>query len=63
MWIATAAALLVALCLTGRRQALTSLAVLGATGVVLVGGFGIGSKMISERAASVTQVTRAPTGR
>lgn len=60
VWIATAAALLVALCLTGRRQALTSLAVLGATGVVLVGGFGIGSEMISERAASVTQVTRAP---
>ncbi|WP_327221973.1 O-antigen ligase family protein [Streptomyces cyaneofuscatus] len=60
VWIATAAALLVALCLTGRRQALASLAVLGATGVVLVGGFGIGSEMISERAASVTQVTRAP---
>ncbi|MFZ4269827.1 O-antigen ligase family protein [Streptomyces arboris] len=60
VWIATAAALLVALCLTGRRQALTSLAVLGATGVVLVGGFGIGSEMIAERAASVTQVTRAP---
>ncbi|MEV7896405.1 O-antigen ligase family protein [Streptomyces cyaneofuscatus] len=60
VWIATAAALLVVLCLTGRRQALTSLAVLGATGVVLVGGFGIGSEMISERAASVTQVTRAP---
>ncbi|MFE9015679.1 O-antigen ligase family protein [Streptomyces cyaneofuscatus] len=60
VWIATAAALLVALCLTGRRQALASLAVLGAAGVVLVGGFGIGSEMISERAASVTQVTRAP---
>ncbi|WP_258312084.1 O-antigen ligase family protein, partial [Streptomyces sp. ZEA17I] len=28
--------------------------------VVLVGGFGIGSQLITERAASVTQVTRAP---
>lgn len=60
VWIATAAALLVALALTDRRQALTSLAVLGATGVVLVGGFGIGSEMIADRAASVTQVTQAP---
>ncbi|RPK54704.1 O-Antigen ligase [Streptomyces sp. ADI96-02] len=60
VWIATAAALLVVLALTGRRQALTTLAVLGATGVVLVGGFGIGSDMIAERAASVTQVARAP---
>ncbi|MEW2069443.1 O-antigen ligase family protein [Streptomyces sp. NPDC007346] len=60
VWIATAAALLVALALTGRRQALTSLAVLGATGTVLVGGFGIGSQPIADRAASVTQVTRAP---
>ncbi|WP_329216372.1 O-antigen ligase family protein [Streptomyces microflavus] len=60
VWIATAAAFLVVLALTGRRQALTSLAVLGASAVVLVGGFGIGSEMIAERAASVTQVTRAP---
>ncbi len=60
VWIATAAAVLVALALTGRRQALTSLAVLGAAGVVLVGGFGIGSEMIADRAASVTQVTSTP---
>ncbi|MFD5202718.1 O-antigen ligase family protein [Streptomyces sp. NPDC058375] len=60
VWIATAAAVLVALALTGRRQALTSLAVLGAAGVVLVGGFGIGSAMIADRAASVTQVTSTP---
>ncbi len=60
VWLATAAALLVALALAGRRQALTSLAVLGASAVVLVGGFGIGSQLIAERAASVTQVTRAP---
>ncbi|UTR79773.1 O-antigen ligase family protein [Streptomyces cavourensis] len=60
VWLATAAALLVALALSGRRQALTSLAVLGASAVVLVGGFGIGSQLIAERAASVTQVTRAP---
>ncbi|MDT0492390.1 O-antigen ligase family protein [Streptomyces sp. NPDC012600] len=60
VWIATAAALLVALSLTGRRQALVSLAVLGATGVVLVGGFGVGSEMIAERAASVTRVASSP---
>lgn len=60
VWIATAAAVLVALALTGRRQALTSLAVLGAAGVVVVGGFGIGSEMIAERAASVTRVTSTP---
>ncbi|WP_405638313.1 O-antigen ligase family protein [Streptomyces sp. NBC_01178] len=60
VWIATGVALLVALALAGRRQALTSLAVLGAAGVVLVGGFGVGSEMIADRAASVTQVTRAP---
>ncbi|MBQ1106075.1 O-antigen ligase family protein [Streptomyces anulatus] len=60
VWIATAAAVLVVLALTGRRQALTSLAVLGAAGVVLVGGFGIGSEMIADRAASVTRVTSTP---
>ncbi|MEV1048109.1 O-antigen ligase family protein [Streptomyces sp. NPDC049916] len=60
VWIATAVAGLVALALAGRRQALTSLAVLGAAAVVLVGGFGVGSQMIADRAASVTQVTRAP---
>ncbi|MEU3319341.1 O-antigen ligase family protein [Streptomyces sp. NPDC006785] len=60
VWIATAAAALVALALSGWRQALTSLAVLGAAGVVLVGGFGIGSEMIADRAASVTRVTSTP---
>ncbi|WP_228993973.1 O-antigen ligase [Streptomyces sp. DH8] len=60
VWIATGVALLAALALAGRRQALTSLAALGAAGVVLVGGFGVGSEMIADRAASVTQVTRAP---
>ncbi|MFJ9890252.1 O-antigen ligase family protein [Streptomyces sp. NPDC091287] len=60
VWIATGAAVLVVLALTGRRQALTSLAVLGAAGVVLVGGFGIGSEMIADRAASVTRVTSTP---
>ncbi|MFI0595673.1 O-antigen ligase family protein [Streptomyces griseus] len=60
VWIATAAAVLVVLALAGRRQALTSLAVLGAAGVVVVGGFGIGSEMIADRAASVTRVTSTP---
>ncbi|MFJ4611441.1 O-antigen ligase family protein [Streptomyces griseus] len=60
VWVATVAALLVALALAGRRQALTALAVLGAAGVVLVGGLGIGSEMIADRAASVTRVTSTP---
>ncbi|WP_097871374.1 O-antigen ligase family protein [Streptomyces sp. rh34] len=60
VWIATAAAVLVVLALTGWRQAWASLAVLGAAGVVLVGGFGIGSDMIADRAASVTRVTSTP---
>ncbi|MDW4897064.1 O-antigen ligase family protein [Streptomyces californicus] len=60
VWIATGVALLVALALAGRRQALTSLAVLGAAGVVLVGGFGVGSEMVADRAASVTRVTSTP---
>ncbi|WDG27120.1 O-antigen ligase family protein [Streptomyces sp. CA-278952] len=60
VWIATGVAALVALTLTGWRQAWTSLAVLGAAGVVLVGGFGVGSEMIADRAASVTRVTSTP---
>lgn len=60
VWIATAVAVVAVLALTGRQQAIRSLAVLCAASVVLVGGLGIGSRMISERLDSVTQVTRNP---
>ncbi|MFF0077547.1 O-antigen ligase family protein [Streptomyces sp. NPDC005494] len=59
-WIATAAGALVVIALTGFRQAVRALAVLGAAGVVLVGGFGVGSEMISQRLTSITQVASAP---
>lgn len=59
-WIATAAGALAVIGLTGLRQAMRVLAVLGAAGVVLVGGFGVGSEMISQRLTSITEVTSAP---
>ena len=59
-WIATAAGALAAIALTGLRQAVRALAVVGAAGVVLVGGFGVGSEMISQRLTSITEVTSAP---
>ncbi|MET8174443.1 O-antigen ligase family protein [Streptomyces clavifer] len=59
-WIATAAGALAAIAATGARQAVRALAVLGAAGVVLVGGFGVGSEMISQRLTSITEVTSAP---
>ncbi|MFF4244510.1 O-antigen ligase family protein [Streptomyces sp. NPDC001822] len=59
-WIATAAGALTVIALTGARQAVRALAVLAAAGTVLVGGFGVGSEMISQRLTSITQVTSAP---
>ncbi|MEU0148203.1 O-antigen ligase family protein [Streptomyces sp. NPDC006288] len=59
-WIATAAGALTVIALTGRRQAVRALSVLAAAGVVLVGGFGVGSEMISQRLTSITEVTSAP---
>ncbi|WP_093799398.1 O-antigen ligase [Streptomyces sp. Wb2n-11] len=59
-WIATLAAALVMILLTGLRQAVRALAALTAVSVVLVGGFGIGSEMISQRLTSITEVTEAP---
>ncbi|MEU8707835.1 O-antigen ligase family protein [Streptomyces sp. NPDC048565] len=59
-WIATAAGALAVIGLTGLRKAVRVLAVLGAAGVVLVGGFGVGSEMISQRVTSITEVTSAP---
>ncbi|WP_420803185.1 O-antigen ligase family protein [Streptomyces spiramyceticus] len=59
-WIATAVAVLAVILLTGLRQAVRALAVLAAVAVILVGGLGIGSEMISQRLTSITQVTDAP---
>ncbi|WP_443051391.1 O-antigen ligase family protein [Streptomyces sp. NBC_00234] len=59
-WIATAFAALALIALTGPRPAVRALAVLTATGVVLVGGFGIGSEMVSQRLTSITEVTGTP---
>ncbi|MET9809485.1 O-antigen ligase family protein [Streptomyces halstedii] len=59
-WIATAAGGAVMIAATGARQALRTLAVLAACAVVLVGGFGVGSQMLSQRLTSITQVTSAP---
>ncbi|WP_329214295.1 O-antigen ligase family protein [Streptomyces sp. NBC_00683] len=59
-WIATVAGALAVIALTGLRQAVRALAVVCAAGVVLVGGFGVGSEMVSQRLTSITEVTRAP---
>lgn len=59
-WIATAVGAVAVIALAGRRQAVRTLAVLCACGVVLVGGFGVGSEMISQRLTSIAEVTRAP---
>ncbi|MEU5979851.1 O-antigen ligase family protein [Streptomyces sp. NPDC047315] len=59
-WIATAVAALAVLLLSGVRRALAVLAVATAAGVVLVGGFGVGSAAMAERLGSITEVTDAP---
>ncbi|GAB7108502.1 O-antigen ligase family protein [Streptomyces phaeofaciens JCM 4814] len=59
-WIATVVACSVQLGLAGLRRALTVAAVAVAAGVVLVGGFGVGSAMLQERIGSITQVGDAP---
>ncbi|MFI9104122.1 O-antigen ligase family protein [Streptomyces fildesensis] len=59
-WIATVLACSVMTVLAGWRQAVRILAVTAAAGVVLVGGAGVGSQLISDRVASITQVTDAP---
>ncbi|MET7474285.1 O-antigen ligase family protein [Streptomyces sp. NPDC005648] len=59
-WIATAATCAVQLVLAGARRALKVGAVAVAAGVVLVGGFGVGSAMLQERIDSITRVTDAP---
>ncbi|MBT2487428.1 O-antigen ligase family protein [Streptomyces sp. ISL-96] len=59
-WIATLIAAFAMILLTGRRQAVRALTTVTATAVILVGGFGIGSEMISQRLTSITEVTEAP---
>ncbi|MGW5678871.1 O-antigen ligase family protein [Streptomyces sp. NPDC003860] len=59
-WIATALAALAVLLLSGVRRALAVLAVAAAAGVVLVGGFGVGSAAMGERLGSITEVADAP---
>ncbi|MFD7437187.1 O-antigen ligase family protein [Streptomyces sp. NPDC059861] len=59
-WIATAVTCAVQLALAGMRRALRTGAVIAAAGVVLVGGFGVGTALLQERITSITQVTDAP---
>ncbi|MFF5300466.1 O-antigen ligase family protein [Streptomyces sp. NPDC013161] len=59
-WIATAATCAVLLALAGLRRALKVAAAVTAAGIVLVGGFGVGTAMLQERIDSITQVTDAP---
>ncbi|MFD5752079.1 O-antigen ligase family protein [Streptomyces sp. NPDC127033] len=59
-WIATAVALALQLALSGLRRAVVVGLAAGALGVVLVGGLGIGSQLISERAGSIARVADTP---
>ncbi|MFI8825999.1 O-antigen ligase family protein [Streptomyces sp. NPDC053431] len=59
-WIATLLTCGLQLLLSGLRRAGRVALVVAALGVVLVGGFGIGSDMVKERVTSITQVTAAP---
>ncbi|MFJ9706812.1 O-antigen ligase family protein [Streptomyces sp. NPDC101234] len=59
-WIATVLTCGVQLALAGLRRALKVVAVAVAAGVVLVGGFGVGTAMLQERLSSIGQVTDAP---
>nr|WP_221352893.1 O-antigen ligase family protein [Streptomyces sp. REN17] len=59
-WIATAVTCGVQVVLAGLRRAVRVFAAVGATAVVLVGGFGVGTAMLQERIGSITQVADAP---
>ncbi|MFE5404447.1 O-antigen ligase family protein [Streptomyces sp. NPDC056580] len=59
-WIATVVTVAVQLALAGPRRALRVGAAAVAAGVVLVGGFGLGTAMLQERFDSITQVADAP---
>ncbi|MEV8565951.1 O-antigen ligase family protein [Streptomyces sp. NPDC051322] len=59
-WIATLLACLAVVLCAGFRQAFRVLPAAVALGVVLVGGFGVGTQLIQQRVSSITQVTDAP---
>ncbi|MFF0433370.1 O-antigen ligase family protein [Streptomyces sp. NPDC004327] len=59
-WIATVLTCGVQLLLSGLRRAARAALAVAALGVVLVGGFGVGSEMVKERVTSITQVAAAP---
>ncbi|MFC8915404.1 O-antigen ligase family protein [Streptomyces sp. NPDC057116] len=59
-WIATVVACGLLLVLTGVRRALRAGLAAGALGVVLVAGLGVGSHLVQERVASISQVTATP---
>jgi O-antigen ligase len=59
-WIATAVTVAAQLLLSGLRRALTAGAVVAAVGVIVVGGFGLGTAMLQERVSSITRVADAP---
>jgi O-antigen ligase len=59
-WIATALTCTVQLVLTGLRRALKVAAAVVAAGVILVGGFGVGSALLQQRIDSIAQVADAP---
>jgi O-antigen ligase len=59
-WIATALACGAQVVLAGMRRAVRAGAVLAAVGVILVGGFGVGSALLEERLSSIGQVADTP---
>ncbi|MFI6205155.1 O-antigen ligase family protein [Streptomyces sp. NPDC051041] len=59
-WIATAVAGAVQLVLAGPRRALRAAAAAAAAGVVLVGGFGVGTDSLQQRVDSIARVADAP---
>ncbi|MFD4261680.1 O-antigen ligase family protein [Streptomyces sp. NPDC058534] len=59
-WIATALTCAVQLALAGLRRALKAAAAVGAAGVILMGGFGVGTTQLQERIDSIAQVTDSP---
>ncbi|MEU1849946.1 O-antigen ligase family protein [Streptomyces sp. NPDC019990] len=59
-WIATVLTCTVQLMLAGWRRALKVAGAAVAAGVILVGGFGVGSALLQQRIDSIAQVTEAP---
>lgn len=59
-WIATALTCTVQLVTAGLRRALKVAAAAAAAGVILMGGFGVGTALLQQRVNSIAQVTHAP---